>query len=276
MRAFLLALAICPLIIPLSILWVRGQTQTLPAAAPYIEHEQKEFSFLPGGKLQVAAATAGNFKVTGWNRASIRMEAEKIVYYQTAQQAQALLRNLPITLRHTQTVATIQIPAPVKAGTVVEFNLTLHVPADKTDLQVSLARGDFSVESINGWIEVDIGEGSIEARKLTGYFSGRTKKGEIYAEMSGERWQGLEFSALTHRGSVDLRLPPDYSATLQLQTQRGKISVDYPPRIIDGAPEPLNIVIGKNTQSLNSALGEGGAPIKLMTYFGDIRLALQR
>ena len=108
---------------------------------------------------------------------------------------------------------------------------------------------------------------------MSGYFSGSTQRGDIYVEMSDIRWRGYEFAAMTQQGSIELKLPVDYSAGLQLTTQDGKITVDYPPREVEGEIIPPEIVVKKNAQSLTAAVGDGGAPIKLATASGNITLS---
>ncbi len=261
---------VCP---PFFMLGPQEQPKTPAQEVPYIEREEKEFSFYPGGKLEIAAGIPGNIRITGWQRGSVRMEAEKIVYYRASEEVKALLQDCPIKVRYTQTSATVSIPASVQPGAALEFNIDFRVPGEKTDLTIVMARGDFSIASVNGWVEVTTGHGSLDAKDMAGYFSASTQKGDIYAEMSGKRWRGLEFAALTRHGSVNLRLPLDYSASLQLETRNGKIVVDYPPRIADGEPEPAAIITRKNSQLLKAAVGEGGAPIKLTSYSGDIKLS---
>lgn len=242
-------------------------------AVPFVQREERQFNFLPGGKVEVTAAVPGSIRILGWRKSTVRLEAEKIVYYQPAEKARELLSKNPIRVRYTQTHASVQCPPPSPADSVMEFNLTLYVPGDKTDIKVAMGRGDFSIESVNGWVEVTVAEGSLEARSMSGYFSGSTARGDIAVEMSGKFWRGLEFAAVTQNGSVDLKLPADYSAALQLETRDGRIEVDYPPRVVDGEPQPPEILKRKNSQSLTGAVGDGGAPIKLLTHAGDIKLS---
>jgi DUF4097 and DUF4098 domain-containing protein YvlB len=261
---------------------VRSQDllQKDPASAqePYVEREEKQFNFYPGGKIEIAAGVPGNVKITGWQKGSVQVKAEKIAYYASADRARDLISQFPIHVRYTQTSARILTSGPAATGNdgaQVEINLTIYVPKDKTDISAKLVRGDFDIESVNGWIEATLREGSLNTKSLSGYFSGSTQRGDIRVEMSGHRWSGLEFDAVTQSGFIDLRLPVEYSAALQLQTRNGKVAVDYPPQVVDGEPTPPQILIRKNAQSLSAAVGDGGAPIKLVTYAGDVTLRKQ-
>jgi len=71
---------------------------------------------------------------------------------------------------------------------------------------------------VNGWVEVSTSEGSLEAKSMEDTFR-RNLKGDISVEMSGKNWKGLEFAGVTRLGSVDVKLPIDYSAALQLETR---------------------------------------------------------
>ena len=239
---------------------------------PYIEREEKQFNFYPGGKIAISVQVPGSLKIIGWKKATVRMEAQKIVYYETEENAGALLKKSPIRVRHNQTSVTISTSKPSVPDETLEMNLTVYVPGDKTDIKALIYHGDCSIESVNGWVEVSTLNGSLEARDLSGYFSGDTQSGDLIVEMSGIRWRGYEFAAKTRSGQIRLRLPSKYSAALQLETRNGKISVDYPPQEVDGEMVPPEIVENKNAQSLKASVGDGGGPIKLATYSGDISL----
>jgi hypothetical protein len=154
----------------------------------------------------------------------------------------------------------------------MEINISLHVPQDKTDLNIGISKGDLTIGNINGWIEISIGDGDLIARSMQGYFSAETESGDLSVELSGRRWNGHGFTAMTRRGSVELRLPLDYSAALQLETHMGDLTIDYPEQVVDGQYVPLHIITRKNVRNLTATVGQGGAPVKLFTSVGDIML----
>lgn len=251
------------------------KTSPSPSDAPYVEREEKQFNFFPGGKIEILTGVPGSVKIVGWQKGSVRVEAEKIIYYETLDNAKALLKKSPLRVRYNQTSATIRAMIAPELPAIMEVNYTVYVPGEKTDINAKVEKGDFSIEGVNGWVEATAKEGSIEAKSMAGYFSGLAIKGDLFIEMSGIRWRGLEFAALTQQGSANLVLPAEYSAALQLETRNGKIEVNYPPRVFEGEEMPPDIIIKKTSQSLKAAVGEGGAPIKLATYSGDITLSLK-
>ena len=241
--------------------------------SPTVEREEREFNFYPGGKVEVTLAVPGSLKIVGWKRGSVRVEAEKILYYETEEAAKAFLKKSPVRIRHSDTVTAIRAAGNPEPPGMLEVNLTVYVPGEKTDVNVKMDRGEFSIDSVNGWVEITLQEGSLEAKAMSGYFSGSVLKGDVLVEMSGIRWNGLELAAVTRQGSATLVLPETYSAALQLETRDGKVTVDYPPRIVEGEEVPPEIVIRKKSQSLKASVGDGGAPIRLVTYSGDVLLS---
>jgi len=239
---------------------------------PYVEKSEKQFAFYPGGKLEVVAAAPGNIRIVGWRNASIRVEIEKVFFYLAPDQAQALSKRFPVHITNTQTSARISTSGSTQPAATMEVNVLVYVPGEKTDLNVKMVKGDLSVASVSGWVEATLEEGNVEARDLAGYFSGITKQGDLTVELSGPRWTGHSFTAATRRGSIDLKLPLDYSAVLQLETRDGKISIDYPEQIVQGEPVPLAVAAKKKIRSVSASIGAGGAPIRLTTFLGDIAL----
>jgi hypothetical protein len=248
-------------------------------ASPYIEKTQKQFLFFPGGRIELTLGVAGNVRITGWQRPAVVVEMEKIVYGMPQAQAQELLSQFPVRVRWTQSTATILAPASVpknpspKAVTPsIEINISIYVPKQRTDLKLQLVKGDLTIEDLVGWTEATLREGSMETRGLSGYFSGTTDAGNIEADMMGKRWDGYGFTAVTQRGQVVVHLPEEYSAALQLETRDGALSVVYPEQLVDGESVPLTAVTNKNARSLSATVGAGGAPVKLLTIKGDVRV----
>jgi hypothetical protein len=248
-------------------------------ASPYIERTRKQFVFFPGGRIELTLGVAGDVRIIGWQRPAVVVEMEKIVYGMRQDQARALLGQFPVRVRWTQSVATILAPATVpkkpspKAVTpAIEINFSIYVPMQRTDLKLQLVKGDLTIEEVAGWMEATLREGSMETRALSGYFSGMTDAGNIDAEMTGKRWNGYGFTAVTQMGTVLVRLPEEYSAALQLETRDGGLSIVYPEQLVDGESIPLAAVTNKNARSLSATVGTGGAPIRLLTKKGDVRL----
>jgi hypothetical protein len=247
--------------------------------SPYIEKTQKQFLFFPGGRLELTLGVAGNIRIIGWQRPAVVVEMEKIVYGMPQAKAKELLSQFPVRVRWTQSTATILAPASVPKNPspklvppTIEINISIYVPKQRTDLKLQLVKGDLTIEDLVGWTEATLREGSMETRGLSGYFSGTTDAGNIDADMTGKRWDGYGFTAVTQRGQVSVHLPEEYSAALQVETRDGALSIVYPEQLVDGESVPLTAVTNKNARSLSATVGAGGAPVKLLTMKGDVRV----
>jgi len=92
-------------------------------------------------------------------------------------------------------------------------------------------------------------------------------------ELSGRRWLGHGFTALTHQGNARLRMPEVFSAALQLETKAGNFTIDYPEQTVDGEKVPLLAAVKGTARNLNATVGEGGALIRISTVAGDIHVS---
>jgi len=193
----------------------------------------------------------------------------------TPEDAKQLSKQIAMPVRYTQISASIRTSGPQQQANV-EINTTVYIPKDKTDLKIYVNHGDFSIDTVNGWVEATLGEGSIEVKSPSGYFSLLTQQGDLDVQLSGKHWDGLGLTAVTQRGTVSVRLPLEYSAALQLETRNGNFTLDYPEQVVDGESVPLAVVSNKDVRSLTATVGQGGAPIRIHTGAGDIQLTPAR
>ncbi|MDR0843451.1 MAG: DUF4097 domain-containing protein [Acidobacteriota bacterium] len=214
----------------------------------------------------------GSLKVIGWDRGSVRVEAEKIVTGMSEEAAREFLKKSPIRIRYTDAVSTIAVTGAPPLPATLEVNLTIYLPKMRTDLTVGVKQGNFSIDTVNGWVEATLAAGDLAIKNVDGYFSGKTVRGDIHADLWGDQWRGQSFTAVTQAGRVDLLLPEKYSAALQLDTRNGTITVDYPPQEVEGELLPPDVVIQKTTQQLKATIGDGGGTLRLGTQSGDVTL----
>ena len=240
--------------------------------SPIVVNTDKEFAFYPGGKIEISAAAPGSFTISGWDKALVRVEMEKIFFYVAAGQAQELEKRYPARVTYTPTSAKVSTTGSAKPDGTLEVNVRIFVPRERTDLNIKMIKGDLSVSALSGWVEASLEEGNIETRDLAGYCSALTKLGDLKVELSGKRWTGYGFTGASRRGAIDLTLPIDYSAALQLETGDGTISVDFPEQIVQGESVPLQVVSSKKKRSVSAPIGSGGSPIRLGTSIGNISL----
>jgi DUF4097 and DUF4098 domain-containing protein YvlB len=252
---------------------VQDQPTQASPQTPYVERTNKEFAFFPGGKLEIISVVPGNVTVIGWDRGSISVEIEKIFYNQTPEQVKALSEQYPVHIRYNQTASSVKITGIPLSSSMIEMNITVYVPKIRTDLNLKMINGDLDIQSANGWIEASLNEGSIQAENISGYFSATTQRGNVRLDLSGKRWTGHSLTAATYKGNIDLKLPANYSAALQMETRSGELAIHFPEQTVEGELVPLNAVANKQARSLKASLGDGGSPINVMTYAGNVSLS---
>lgn len=110
---------------------------------------------------------------------------------------------------------------------------------------------DVIATSVNGSIEVET-QGTVWAESVNG---------SIRAVMGASRWEDeLQFS--TVNGRIELYLPENTAADVDIQTVNGGISTDLPLKV-RGTFGP---------KSVHGTIGEGGARLSMSTVNGGIRL----
>ena len=119
------------------------QAATPAPESPYVEREEKQFNFFPGGKIEILIGVPGSVKIVGWQKGSIRVEAEKIIYYETTEKAKAFLKKSPLRVRHNQTTATIRAMTAPEPPAILEVNLYGLRPQRKDGHQRQNGQGRF-------------------------------------------------------------------------------------------------------------------------------------
>jgi DUF4097 and DUF4098 domain-containing protein YvlB len=79
--------------------------------------------------------------------------------------------------------------------------------------------------------------------------------------LAGDKWRGEGLDVETTNGAVTLRIPEKYSADLETGTVNGSIHLGFPI-----------MVQGKIGKSLEATLGDGGAPVRVKTINGGVKL----
>ena len=177
------------------------------------------------------------------------------------------------------------------------LRVEVHMPKD-ADLTVATGDGSVEAESINGNLDVKTGDGhiavqgakgtirlhtgdgSIEARELDGSadvttgdghvnLEGRfdtlnikTGDGSVTARVHGGSKVATSWNIHTGDGSIDLDLPGEMQANLDVSTNDGHISMGIPV-LVEGT---------LSTTKITGKMNGGGAPIVVRTGDGSIHL----
>ena len=101
----------------------------------------------------------------------------------------------------------------------------------------------------------------LKLTRMAGDVEGHTTNGGIDVDLDGAGWQGGGLDLQTTNGGVHLTVPAQYNAHLEAGTTNGGVRIDFPVTVQG--------TIGK---SFSTDLGSGGAPIKVRTSNGGVKI----
>lgn len=216
--------------------------------------EVREFT-LPRGAVS-AETSNGSIRVTGEDRGDIFVRALVMANARTEERAKEILKEVTI-----DTTGGLKADGPRnlnRAGWWVSY----RIQAPKTtDVTLRSSNGALAVTDVKGAMRLRTSNGSIRLMDVAGDVEADTSNGSVNATLSGRAWDGAGLSVTTSNGSVRLTVPDNYNARLIAGTSNGGIDVDFPIT-----------VQGRIDRDIDTNLGSGGAPIRVRTSNGSVRV----
>jgi hypothetical protein len=213
----------------------------------------------PGGALRVDPGRNGGVGVHAWDRDSIDIVAKIQVQASSPEEAERMAQEIRIVT----TGGTIRAEGPSQRSHGDEWwsvSFEVHAPR-KLDLDLATENGPLSIRGINGKMSLSAHNGPIKLHGVSGDVRARVRNGPLSVVLSGNHWEGVGLDAETVNGPVVLSIPENYSAKLETGTVNGPMSVDFPMTVT---------VQGRLNHRLNTTLGSGGAPVRVVTTNGPL------
>jgi len=213
----------------------------------------------PGGAFELQNVN-GPVDVQGWDRNAVEVHAVK-----TAKRNESDLERVTIQVVAKPQSVSVSTRYPQDEGVEVAVEYVIHVPhgahvehigtINGTVVIVGVAAVD-DLHTVNGNIEVYDGGGGVHAR---------TTNGNIHLELA-HFGGGRGASAETTNGSLLVALPSDTAADLETRCLNGNFLSEM----------PIAMESTLRPREMHGRLGKGGAPIKLSTINGGIRVVTLR
>ncbi|MFN2445906.1 MAG: DUF4097 domain-containing protein [Vicinamibacterales bacterium] len=214
---------------------------------------------LPAGPLTVDAGRNGSVRVEGSDRTDIRVRA--IVQAYAREEARA--KELGSQVQVQSSGHRIQSAGPqTERREWWSVSYRIDVPR-RNDLELVANNGGIAISDVNGTIRFDTSNGGVRLDDVAGSVRGRTRNGGLRVVLAGQRWDGEGLDVETTNGGVTLAIPDGYNAALETRTVNGSFRTDYPITI----QGELNYRRG-----LSTTLGAGGAPVRVRTTNGGLRI----
>lgn len=143
----------------------------------------------------------------------------------------------------------------------VSVHFTVTVPA-YSHVDVNTVNGDVTIAELRGEVEAKTVNGDVSAASNGGSVRANTVNGSIRARGQVSS-NGLEYS--TVNGSIEIELPTNANADVDLSTVNGRVTSDF----------PITFTGEINPRRIRAELGSGGPRLRARTVNGGIRLIKQ-
>jgi hypothetical protein len=151
-------------------------------------------------------------------------------------------------------------PGAMHDGDGWTVSFTVYAPR-RSNLDLAVENGPLSVRGISGAMTLSAQNGPIALTNVAGDVRARVRNGPLSVTLSGTKWDGAGLDAEATNGPAVLSIPEGYSAKLETGTVNGPMSVDFPMTVT---------IQGRMTQRLNTTLGDGGPPVRVVTTNGPM------
>jgi DUF4097 and DUF4098 domain-containing protein YvlB len=129
----------------------------------------------------------------------------------------------------------------------------MSVESFQGDLNLHVSSGSIDVESIEGDLDAHTSSGSIDVRGAQGWVQLDTSSGSI--DYQGSPKGACNFT--TGSGGIDLRLPSDLDARVDLHTGSGSIKLDYPLEGERSKNDVTGVIGSGDDVSINASTSSG-------------------
>ena len=241
----------------LSIL-VLALVSTAPGLAKSKDFNQS-YPLVPGGTFELQNVN-GPVQVEGWDRNVIEIHAVKI-----AKEKESDLDRVSIEVDAKPNDVSVVTRYPQNEGVEVAVEYTIRVPHGAKVEHIGTVNGTVKIAGVESVEELRTVNGNIEVYEGGGSVHAHTTNGNVHVELSrfpDEKGMAAE----TTNGSVLLAVPQDTQADLEARSLNGNFYSEL-PFMQETASRP---------REMRGKFGKGGAPIRLNTVNGGIRIVILR
>jgi hypothetical protein len=220
--------------------------------------EVLEFTVAATSAVLTVQGANGGISVEGEARRDVRILAKVVATAETQARAREIAGEIRLspTLEHVEAVG----PRGLQRNEGWSVSYRLSAPR-AVNLALKTSNGGITVRDMDSRVEFRTTNGGVKLSGLSGDIRGITTNGGVDVDLDGSAWSGEGLDVETSNGGVKLAIPENYSARLEVRTDNGGLNVDYP-----GA------VQGRLGRDLSVQLGSGGAPIRVRTSNGGVKV----
>ncbi len=233
----------------------------LPSFAAVSQQFDKTYPLQPGGTFELQNVN-GPVEVHGWDRDVVEVRAVK-----TAKHHDSDLERVSIDVSANPKTISVSTRYPQDEGVEVAVEYLIHVPHTAHIEHLGTINGTLSIAGVAAVDELHTVNGNIEVYDGGGGVHAHTTNGNIHLELAHFReGDGNGSSAETTNGSLLVALPTDAEAEIETRCLNGNFLSEM----------PIAMESSLKPREMRGRLGKGGAPIKLRTINGGIRIVTLR
>jgi DUF4097 and DUF4098 domain-containing protein YvlB len=212
----------------------------------------------PMGAIHINPGQNGGVTVRGWDRADVLMRSR----IDTSAPSDAEARQIASQIRLSSGSGQIQADGPDNDRDH-NWSVSYEIFAPhNSDIDATAHNGGIHLSDLRGKIQFRAVNGGVTLQHLAGDVQGRTANGGLTVELTGDHWDGAGMNVETTNGGVKLGVPANYSAHVETSTVNGGMNVDF----------PVTMQGRFSDHELSFNLGAGGAPIRVVTTNGGVRI----
>jgi len=213
----------------------------------------------PGGVFELQNVN-GPVEIQGWDRNEVEIHAVKI-----AKEREADIDRVSIEIEARPNSVAVATRYPQSEGVEVAVVYTVRVPRGAHVERVATINGTVKVAGVQSVADLHTVNGNIEVYDGGGNVHAHTTNGNVHVELLHvAEEQGA--TAETTNGSVLLAVPRDTQADLEARSLNGSFFSEL----------PLTSEMSQRPRETRGKFGKGGAPIRLNTVNGGIRVEVLR
>ena len=247
-----------PLLRSLAILLVASVACVFPSYA-ITKQFAETYPLEAGGTFELQNVN-GTVQVQGWDRNEVEVRAVK-----TAKDHEADLDRVSIEVDAKPKSISVSTRYPQNEGVEVLVEYIVHVPHNSHVEHLSTVNGTLRISGVSDVEDLHTVNGGIEVYEAGGDVKARTTNGNVRVELASFR-NTSGATAETTNGSVVLAVPTDTQADLEARCLNGNFLSEI----------PVSMEGGMKPREMHGRLGQGGAPIRLRTVNGAIRVVALR
>lgn len=230
-----------------------------PSYAALSQQFDQTYPLQPGGTFELQNVN-GPVEVQAWDRNVVEVRAVK-----TAKHHEPDLERVTIDVSAKPDAISVSTRYPQDEGVEVAVEYLIHVPHSAHVEHIGTINGTISIAGVAAIDDLHTVNGNIEVYDGGGDVHAHTTNGNIHLELAHFR-EGTGSSAETTNGSLLVALPSDTQAEIETRCLNGNFRSEM----------PISMESTLKPREMRGRLGKGGAPIKLRTINGGIRIVTLR